>query len=132
MNPLGQPLSRMFYGHCWLEVICEKGGKGADGVFRELETCVPTRGRWHELEPLPVAVRGVTGSVFVLVCIHPRALFRQAEEVESWRNSSKTIAIRSADIEQERREKREIRWLGLLCLLLFIFSPPVRVTGFAG
>ena len=46
------------------------GGEGPDGVFNEMEMYVPTQDRWYELEPLPVAVHGVTGSAVVNGWIH--------------------------------------------------------------
>ena len=46
------------------------GGEGPNGVFEEMEMYVPTQNRWYELEPLPIAVHGVTGSAFVNVWIH--------------------------------------------------------------
>lgn len=46
------------------------GGEGPNGVFDEMEMYVPAQDRWYELEPLPIAVHGVTGSAFVNGWIH--------------------------------------------------------------
>jgi N-acetylneuraminic acid mutarotase len=46
------------------------GGEGPDGVFDEMEMYVASQDRWYELEPLPVAVHGVTGAAFVNGFIH--------------------------------------------------------------
>jgi hypothetical protein len=37
------------------------GGEGPNGVFDEMEMYVPAQNRWYALEPLPIAVHGVTG-----------------------------------------------------------------------
>jgi len=36
----------------------------------KLEMYVPTQNRWYALEPLPIAVHGVTGAAFVNGWIH--------------------------------------------------------------
>ena len=41
------------------------GGEGPNGVFNNMEMYVPAVNRWYELEPLPVAVHGVTGSAMI-------------------------------------------------------------------
>jgi hypothetical protein len=46
------------------------GGEGPDGVFNDMEMYVPGQDRWYELEPLPTAVHGVTGSAFIDGWIH--------------------------------------------------------------
>lgn len=46
------------------------GGEGPGGVFDEMEMYVSSQNRWYELEPLPVAVHGVTGSAYVNGFIH--------------------------------------------------------------
>lgn len=46
------------------------GGEGPNGVFDEMEMYVPGQDRWYRLEPLPIAVHGVTGSAFVNGWIH--------------------------------------------------------------
>ncbi|HEU0010873.1 MAG TPA: kelch repeat-containing protein [Verrucomicrobiae bacterium] len=46
------------------------GGEGPNGVFDEMEMYVQARDRWYSLEPLPVAVHGVTGAAFVSGWIH--------------------------------------------------------------
>lgn len=46
------------------------GGEGPAGVFDEMEMYVPGQDRWYRLEPLPIAVHGVTGSAFVNGWIH--------------------------------------------------------------
>ena len=46
------------------------GGQGPAGVFAEMEMYVPAQNRWYRLEPLPIAVHGVTGSAFVYGWIH--------------------------------------------------------------
>jgi N-acetylneuraminic acid mutarotase len=46
------------------------GGEGPNGVFDEMEMYVPAQDRWYQLESLPIAVHGVTGSAFVNGWIH--------------------------------------------------------------
>jgi hypothetical protein len=46
------------------------GGEGPDGVFDEMEMYVSGQNKWYQLEPLPVAVHGVTGSAYVNGFIH--------------------------------------------------------------
>ncbi|MBI4663106.1 MAG: kelch-like protein [Verrucomicrobia bacterium] len=46
------------------------GGEGPNGVFDEMEMYVPEQDRWYQLESLPIAVHGVTGSAFVNGWIH--------------------------------------------------------------
>jgi N-acetylneuraminic acid mutarotase len=46
------------------------GGEGPNGVFDEMEMYVPAQNRWYQLEPLPIAVHGVTGAAFVNGWIH--------------------------------------------------------------
>lgn len=46
------------------------GGEGPNGVFDEMEMYVSGQNKWYQLEPLPVAVHGVTGSAYVNGFIH--------------------------------------------------------------
>lgn len=46
------------------------GGEGPNGIFEENEMYVPSQDRWYKLEPMPVAVHGVTGAAFVNGLIH--------------------------------------------------------------
>jgi N-acetylneuraminic acid mutarotase len=46
------------------------GGEGPNGMFDQNEMYVPALNRWFRLEPLPVAVHGVTGAAFVDGWIH--------------------------------------------------------------
>jgi len=46
------------------------GGEGPNGVFDEMEMYVPEQNRWYALEPLPIAVHGVTGAAYVNGWIH--------------------------------------------------------------
>lgn len=46
------------------------GGEGPNGVFEQHEMYVPALNRWYGVEPLPVAVHGVTGAAFVNGWIH--------------------------------------------------------------
>jgi hypothetical protein len=46
------------------------GGEGPNGVFAENEMYLPELDRWYRLEPLPVAVHGVTGAAFINGWIH--------------------------------------------------------------
>lgn len=46
------------------------GGEGPDGVFDEMEMYALAQNKWYQLEPLPVAVHGVTGSAHVNGFIH--------------------------------------------------------------
>jgi N-acetylneuraminic acid mutarotase len=46
------------------------GGEGPNGVFDEMEMYAPAQNRWYQLEPLPIAVHGVTGSAFLNGRIH--------------------------------------------------------------
>jgi N-acetylneuraminic acid mutarotase len=46
------------------------GGEGPDGVFNDMDMYVPAQDRWYRLEPLPLAVHGVTGSAFLNGWIH--------------------------------------------------------------
>ena len=41
------------------------GGEGPNGMFPQHEMYVPAEDRWYRLEPLPVAVHGVTGAANV-------------------------------------------------------------------
>lgn len=41
------------------------GGEGPNGVFDAMEMYAPAQNRWYALEPLPIAVHGVTGAAFV-------------------------------------------------------------------
>jgi N-acetylneuraminic acid mutarotase len=46
------------------------GGEGPTGMFAQHEMYSPALDRWHRLEPMPVAVHGVTGAAFVNGWIH--------------------------------------------------------------
>lgn len=46
------------------------GGEGSNGVFGEMEMYVPAQDRCYQLEPLPIAIHGVTGSAFLDGRIH--------------------------------------------------------------
>ncbi|MCI0744832.1 MAG: hypothetical protein L0Y58_05435 [Verrucomicrobia subdivision 3 bacterium] len=46
------------------------GGEGPTGVFNNNEMYVASLNRWFKLEPLPVAVHGVTGAAYVNGWIH--------------------------------------------------------------
>lgn len=41
------------------------GGERPGGVFEEMEIYVPAQNRWYALEPLPIAVHGVTDATAV-------------------------------------------------------------------
>jgi N-acetylneuraminic acid mutarotase len=46
------------------------GGEGPNGIFNNNEMYVASMDRWFRLEPLPVAVHGVTGAAFLNGWIH--------------------------------------------------------------
>jgi N-acetylneuraminic acid mutarotase len=46
------------------------GGEGPNGVFDNMEMYSAVQNRWYRLESLPIAVHGVTGSVFLNGWIH--------------------------------------------------------------
>jgi hypothetical protein len=46
------------------------GGEGPNGVFNQMEMYSAALNRWYRLEPLPVAVHGVTGAAVVNGWIH--------------------------------------------------------------
>ena len=46
------------------------GGEGPNGVFHNNEMYVASMNRWFRLEPLPVAVHGVTGAAYINGWIH--------------------------------------------------------------
>jgi N-acetylneuraminic acid mutarotase len=46
------------------------GGEGPNGVFNNNEMYSPVQNRWYRLQPLPVAVHGVTGAAFANGWIH--------------------------------------------------------------
>ena len=46
------------------------GAANPNGVFNQMEMYVATMSRWYRLEPLPVAVHGVTGAAYVNGWIH--------------------------------------------------------------
>jgi len=46
------------------------GAANPNGMFNQMEMYVATMNRWYRLEPLPVAVHGVTGAAYVNGWIH--------------------------------------------------------------
>jgi N-acetylneuraminic acid mutarotase len=46
------------------------GGEGPNGVFNQMEMYAAALNRWYRLEPLPLAVHGVTGAAWVNGWIH--------------------------------------------------------------
>jgi N-acetylneuraminic acid mutarotase len=46
------------------------GGEGPNGVFHNNEMYVASMNRWFRLEPMPVAVHGVTGAAYINGWIH--------------------------------------------------------------
>jgi len=46
------------------------GGEGPNGVFADNDMYVPAMDRWYHLQPLPIAVHGVTGAAVINGWIH--------------------------------------------------------------